>query len=72
MTAAQAAVAEHGDRLLPLLAGLAAFQPSADARRGALEALTPLASELPRHIRCEALALRSGRVMCLSPRQHEP
>lgn len=53
--AAQDAVVEHADRLLPLLAALTAYQPSADARRGALDALTPLAMELPRHVRCHAV-----------------
>ena len=43
---------EHADKLLPLLAALTAYQASADTRRGALETLTSLALELPRHIRC--------------------
>jgi hypothetical protein len=49
--AAQEAVVEHADRLLPLLAALTACQLSAEARLGALQTLTSLALELPRNVR---------------------
>ena len=50
--AAQEAVVKQADKLLPLLAALTAYQASGDTRRGALETLTSLALELPRHVRC--------------------
>jgi hypothetical protein len=56
---------EHADKLLPLLASLTAYQASADIRRGALETLTSLALELPRHIRC-LLHLVMGRPTLLA------
>ena len=58
--AAQEAVVEHADKLLPLLAALTAYQASADTRRGALETLTSLAIELPRHIRCLLASAHAG------------
>ena len=46
MHAARAVVREQADRLVPLLADLATFQPAADVRRSALEGLAILVRQV--------------------------